>query len=297
MQFLNLARVRGSLEAVWVARKKNADIIVTHGPTLAAWCGLFAGMLRLRIPIIGHTFNFTELPGPAKRLAFSRMLATVDRLIVYSTLERTLYAKAFDLPESRFEVVRWGVRPPTADPPDVPLQEGEYICAIGGNGRDYPTLMGAARMLPHIRFVCVVRPHNLKGLDIPANVVILTNTPFGKTMNVLKYSRLMVLPLLHSEVPCGHVTLVAAMHFGKPIVVTDSDGIRDYVRGGYNALTTPAHSAWALAEASERLWSDADLRRRLGENGREFAVRECTEERIVEHFTRLLVETGLMSDT
>src|SRR5215472_11901036 len=48
IQFLNLPRVRGSFEAVWLARKKNAQIIVAHGPALAAWCGLFAGVVRLR---------------------------------------------------------------------------------------------------------------------------------------------------------------------------------------------------------------------------------------------------------
>ena len=31
-------------------------------------------------------------------------------------------------------------------------------------------------------------------------------------MSVLLHSRFMVLPLLTSDVPCGHVTLVAAMH-------------------------------------------------------------------------------------
>lgn len=294
VRFLNLPRVRGSFEAIVLARKRNAQIIVSHGPALAAWCGFFARIFRLRIPIIAHSFNFTELPGLAKRMAFARMLAKIDRFIVFSTIERTVYVKAFNLPEARFNVVLWGVRPPAVDPPDTPLQEGDYICAIGGNARDYETLMEAARLLPHIRFVCVVRPDNLEGLCIPPNVVVLTNLPLGKTMNILKYSRLMVLPLLDSEVPCGHVTLVAAMHLAKPMVITDSDGVRDYVRDGYNALTIPARSASALAKASERLWSDDELRRRLGKNGQLFAARECTEERTVEHFSGLLAAMDLM---
>jgi glycosyltransferase involved in cell wall biosynthesis len=291
---LNLARIRAAFAAVSSARKKNAQMIVAHGPSLAAWCSLFARILRLRIPIIAHTFNFAELPGLTKRLAFKYMLSKVDRLIVFSTLERQLYASVFGLPEGRFDVVRWGAQPPSIDPPDAPLQAGEYICAIGGNARDYRTLFEAAEQLPDIRFVCVVRPHNLKNLHFPANVSILTDLPLGRAMNVLKYSRLMVLPLLHSTVPCGHVTLVAAMHLGKPMVVTDSEGICDYVRNGFNALTVPAGSGEALADTSERLWNDAALRQRLGENGREFAIRECAEECVVEHFARLLADTGLM---
>jgi glycosyltransferase involved in cell wall biosynthesis len=104
----------------------------------------------------------------------------------------------------------------------------------------------------------------------------------------------MVLPLLNSTVPCGHVTLVAAMHLGKPMVVTDSEGICDYVRNGYNALTVPAGSSEALADMSERLWNDAALRQRLGENGRAFAMLECAEERVIEHFARVLADSGLL---
>lgn len=291
---LNLTRIRAAFSAVSSARKKNAQMIVAHGPSLAAWCSLFARIVRLRIPIIAHSFNFAELPGLTKRLVFKHMLSKVDRLIVFSTLERRLYANVFELPESRFDVVRWGAQPPTIYPPDAPLEVGEYICAIGGNARDYRTLFEAAELLPDIRFVCVVRPHNLKNLRFPANVSVLADLPLGKAMNVLKYSRLMVLPLLNSTVPCGHVTLVAAMHLGKPMVVTDSEGICDYVRNGYNALTVPAGSSEALADMSERLWNDAALRERLGENGRAFAMLECAEERVIEHFARVLAESGLL---
>ena len=128
------------------------------------------------------------------------------------------------------------------------------MCAIGGNARDYGTLLEAARLTPQIRFVCVVRPNSLRSLDIPSNVTVHTNLPSGQAMNILLHSRFMVLPLLHSEVPCGHVTIVAAMHLGKAFVITDSEGVRDYVQDGHNAMTIPARSAAALAEATERLW-------------------------------------------
>jgi glycosyltransferase involved in cell wall biosynthesis len=148
-------------------------------------------------------------------------------------------------------------------------------------------------MLPEFRFVLVVRPDNLRGLELPANVTVHTNLPFGKTMNVLAHSRFMVLPLVGSEVPCGHVTLVAAMHLGKAIVVTDSTGVHDYVRAGDNALTIPAGSSESLAAAARRLWQDRSLCIQLGDNGRRFAASECIEARAVEHFRRWLNSRGL----
>jgi glycosyltransferase involved in cell wall biosynthesis len=293
ISLLNLARLRGSFEAVRLAREKKAHAIVSHGPALAAWCALFARVFRLKIPIIAHTFNFTELPSAIKRSVLGWMLSNVNRLIVFSRLERSLYAKAFDLPEDHFDVIRWGVRPPDVDSPETPLEPGEYVCAVGGNARDYRTLLKAAHMMPHIRFACVVRPGSLRGLDIPPNVTVHTNLPLGQAMNILMHSRFMVLPLLHSEVPCGHVTIVAAMHLGKAFIITDSEGVRDYVQDGYNAMTVPPHSITALVEATQLLWNAPDLCRRLGENGRRFARRECTEERVVRHFRDWLEATGL----
>src|SRR5277367_4236037 len=254
VSFLNLARLRASLAAARLARKKKADVIVTHGPALAAWCAFFARLFRLKVPLVAHSFNFTELPNTVKLSALGWMLSNVDRFVVFSRLERSLYAKAFDLPQDRFDLIHWGVGPPDVSSPEAPLEQGDYVCAIGGNARDYATLIEGARLTPHIRFVCVIRPNSFDGLDIPTNVAVRTNLLFGKAMNILAHSRFMVLPLLHSEVPCGHVTIVAAMHLGKAFVITDSEGVRDYVQTGYNAITIPPGSAGALADATERLW-------------------------------------------
>jgi glycosyltransferase involved in cell wall biosynthesis len=291
--FLNLAHLRGSFEAVRLARERKALAIVSHGPALAAWCAFFARLLRLEIPILAHTFNFTELPNAVKRPVLGLMLSGVDRLVVFSRLERSLYGKALHLPEDRFDVIYWGVNPPDIDPTEAPLERGEYVCAIGGNARDYRTLLEAARLTPQIRFVCVVRPNSLLGLDIPVNVTVHTNLPFDQTMNILLHSRFMVLPLSHSEVPCGHVTIVAAMHLGKAFIITDSEGVRDYVQNGINAVTIPPCSPAALIEATERLWKAPALCKSLGENGRRFARQECTEEQVVRHFRDWLEAKGL----
>jgi glycosyltransferase involved in cell wall biosynthesis len=111
-------------------------------------------------------------------------------------------------------------------------------------------------------------------------------------MNVLLHSRFMVLPLIAGDVPCGHVTLVAAMHLGKAIVTTDSTGIRDYVRDGENAILVNVGSASRLLDAIQRLWQDRELCRYLGENGRSFAAAECTEGRIAEHLRSYLSKSS-----
>jgi glycosyltransferase involved in cell wall biosynthesis len=285
---LNFRRLLGCFDAVRIARRTSADVIVTHGPTLAAWCAIFARLSGLNTPIVAHSFNFTELPGSLKRGVFKFAFSSIERFVVFSEVERRIYSDAFSIPTDRFDFVHWGVRVPSVETPDRPMEAGDYVSAIGGNARDYGTLIEAARTLPNMRFVLVVRPESIEGLALPANVAVLTNVPFGKAMNVLLHSRFMVLPLLPGDVPCGHVTLVAAMHMGKAMVVTNSSGVLDYVRDEDNAIVVNAASAQALADAMQRLWQDRQLCCHLGENGRAFAVAECTEARIAEHFHEFL---------
>ncbi len=42
--------------------------------------------------------------------------------------------------------------------------------------------------------------------------------------------------------PCGHVTLVSAMHLGKAFVISNSSGVKDYVQHGENAIVCEAFS-------------------------------------------------------
>ncbi len=280
----NFDRLRTSLTAIRVARRSRARILVTQGPTLAAWCALIARIIGFRIPILAHSFNFTALPGPLKRSVFRLAFSSIERFVVYSKVEREIYSKCFGIPLDRFDFVRWGVRTPTVSTLRGQAEVAEYVSAIGGNARDYRTLIDAAWILPDIRFSLVVRPDSLTGLKLPPNVTVYTNIPLDQTMEVLSRSRFMVLPLINSEVPCGHVTLVAAMHLGKAFIITDSLGIRDYVRDGENAIAVTAGSAEGLARATRRLWQDQDLCERLGENGRLFAAMNCSEDQIAQHF-------------
>ncbi len=284
----NLPRPRACLEAVWSAKTRKAQVIVTSGPLLAAWCGLFARLLRVDVPIVGHYFNLDTFPGFAKCWCLSWMLSRVDRFVILSNFERDVYSKLFHLPKDRFEVVLWGMTPPVVDSPEVPLEQNEYLCAIGGNGRDYATLIEAARLLPQIRFVLVVRPDSLQGLELPPNIKVYVQLDLGKTLNILLHSRFMTLPLLDSQTPYGHITMVNAMYLGKAFIVTDSAGVSDYLEGGRNALSVPPRSAKDLASAIERLWNDPILCQRLGENGSQFARSRCTEQQMVLHFRRLL---------
>lgn len=68
--------------------------------------------------------------------------------------------------------------------------------------------------------------------------------------------------------------LLEAMALGTPCVSTDVTGIPEILRDGDTGLMVPQHDAGMLAEALERLLTDADLRKRLAANARRLMEQE-----------------------
>ena len=58
------------------------------------------------------------------------------------------------------------------------------------------------------------------------------------------------------------------MSQGRPVVVTDNGGQREYVVDGRNGLLVPPGDAQALACALSRLAADASLRQRMGQQAK-----------------------------
>jgi glycosyltransferase involved in cell wall biosynthesis/peptidoglycan/xylan/chitin deacetylase (PgdA/CDA1 family) len=70
------------------------------------------------------------------------------------------------------------------------------------------------------------------------------------------------------------VALMEAMSAGLPVIATRTGGIPELVHHERNGLLVPPADADALADALERLASDATLRERMGRAGRETILRE-----------------------
>jgi glycosyltransferase involved in cell wall biosynthesis len=70
------------------------------------------------------------------------------------------------------------------------------------------------------------------------------------------------------------VACAEAMAHGRPVVASAVGGLLDLVVEGETGLLVPPRDVAALREALERLLADRDLRRRLGEAGRERIQRD-----------------------
>jgi glycosyltransferase involved in cell wall biosynthesis len=265
------------------------DLIVSHGPYTSFYAEAIGRGRHREIPHLAFAFNFTDIPAGARLHAMRRVFARIDRFVVYSRMERDLYARVFALSLEKLHFLRWGVAPPIFDPAPREIAV-PYVAALGGEARDYVTLCAAARELPEIPFVLITRPDSLEGIELPDNVTVHTNLPWHRAWSILWHAELTTLPLRSKDTPNGHVTAVGAMHLGKAQVITDSAGIRDYAIDGKTALLVPPGDPTSLAESINHLFSDESLRMRLGQGAKAFASEHCSEMLTVEFFRGQLLE-------
>jgi len=99
-----------------------------------------------------------------------------------------------------------------------------------------------------------------------------------------------VLPASERSEAFGTVQ-IEAMAAGKPVVCTELGTGTSYVNvHEETGLVVPPRDPAALAAAIRRLLADPELRRRMGERGRERAVREFSAEVMAQRVTRLYEE-------
>lgn len=280
-----LARYRAALAAARDARR--ADVLMSHMPIMTATAARAMRLAKAKPPHLAISFNFTDLPHGARLRTMRDLLRDVDRFLVYSTAEQRLYAELFGIEPARIDFLHWPMATPetAAGPPPV---AGRYICAVGGEARDYGTLVGAMRALPDVPLVIVTRPGRVDQAALPANVRLLHNLPGPEFWAVVRHSVMSVVPLRDGETNCGHITLVGSMLLGRPIVATRSAGIADYVADGETARLCEPGDADAMAAAIGALWRDEALADRLGCAGQAFAERTSGGRRMADYVGRYL---------
>lgn len=285
--FPHLGRVRAGFEVRRALGERPADLVLSHGPHLAFYTASAMGAAARETRHCALSFNFTDLPGAALRRLMVHAFLGIDRFAVYSRMEIGLYSRLFEIPEERFDFVRWGVAPPIAEVGPRTIAE-PYFVALGGEARDYATLAETAQSMPSTRFVFIVRPHSLAGLTLPGNVTVHINLPHHEAWSLVCHAEASLVPLRSAQTPNGHVTIVGAMHLGKAQVVTDSSGVTDYVTNDETALLVPPGDPVAFRHAIERVRDDSGLAPRLGAAAQAFAQTHCSEQVTIDYFHRLI---------
>jgi len=255
----------------------------------------FAALLRLR----GRTapvhvmYDCLWYGGGRLRQSWMRFcLAGVDRCIVWASVEKQRYARAYRLESSKFAFV-----PHHHTMKHYSWESGDdgYIFTGGNADRDFAPLFAAVRELG---FPCVLatnRRQLLRNLDIPHNVRVVSVSP-SEFRQLMAKARMVVMPMRATLLHAGaQQSILNAMLMGKPVVLTDVEGGADYIESGKTGVLTPYGDVGALRESIRELWQDPEAARAMGARGREFAFAmtvERTNNEMWELALRLIQEKG-----
>jgi glycosyltransferase involved in cell wall biosynthesis len=261
-----------------LSRARRYDAAICVGDATAFVPTWLRSLLRIRLPIV--------VIDPALSHDYPRRKRLQDYV-----LPRASCVVVFG--EAQVEYLRkeYGTSLPTvllhhrADvdfyaPAPAPSQDIEpYIFSVGNDvSRDFETLARAATLcadVPGFRHRFVVQTKhsvsNTNGrLDLRPNTV-----PYTELRTLYQQADIVVLPLHDSVHPGGINTLLEAMATARPIIVSNSRGVKDYVRDGETMVAVPPGDPQALASAIVRLSQSPAEARRLAENARRFVVEHC----------------------
>jgi glycosyltransferase involved in cell wall biosynthesis len=264
------------------------DGVITVLPQLASLVGMQKTVTGQPFPLVAWWFNTNYYAG-IKRSLSRVALCSVNRFVVHQKIEREAYSQWLGLPLDRFEFV-------PMQTPIYPITESEeteqpFIVSVGSAYRDYPLLFEAVQKLG-FRTIVVSGPRVLQGLDRPACV----ETPFGvkkpEIISLLQRAKLVVLPLREEGLIAGTAAIVESLGVGCPMIVSNRQGVTDYIREGETGLLVKPRSLSHLTEAIDRLWHDDSLRDRLRRQAREYALQNLTDAAAGANLGRILSEVS-----
>lgn len=163
---------------------------------------------------------------------------------------------------------------------------GKYVMSIGNDGgRDYETLIKASK---NIGAEVIIRTNNALP-ELTENVtVIREKLSFTALRDLYSGSRYVVVPLKHTMNPSGVSAVLEAAAMGKPVIVSESSAINDFLRPNHTCLTVPPRDVTALSAAMHRLDTDDALCARLGDNARQMVEQEYSVDVFAARFAKII---------
>ena len=280
-------------ELLRLLREIKPDLLHTHS-SKAGIIGR-AAAAQLRMPCVhtihGASFHYGQHPlafGLYQRLERWAGKRT-DKLISVCNAMTDQYVAAGVAPREKFVTVYSGFdvepflsppRPPAQvraelglKPDDVVIGKVARLFPLKGHEYIVPAAKAVIDKHPNVRFLLVgdgiLRPQveaELKALGLRDHFVFAGLVPPSQVAELIHAMDIVV----HTSVWEGLArVLPQGLIAGKPVVSFDIDGAKEVVIPGETGFLAPARAVGELSDALSQLVSDPEMRRRMGQAGRE----------------------------
>ena len=211
----------------------------------------------------------------ANRLGIRLLDSPRTTFCVHSSFEVDAFPMTWGPLEGKTHFTPFPVTLKHPDPLSLTSDSGRVFA--GGNSlRDYATVLAAA---PAVGAPIDIATSTLTDEQLrssPPNVTAGPLDPVEYDRRLFAASVVIVALEARPDRSSGQTTYVNAMALGKPIVITDTPGVRDYVIDQQTGLIVAPHDPAAMALAVQSLVDSPELRRRIGVAAHERATTQFT---------------------
>ncbi len=254
--------------------------------------GLFAH--RTKFILLNISLNNTLYRNRHKKFRYGfilRLVKKMDRIICLSHVQLENLASVYGIEREKLVYVPLGVDDTFWQPTQG--QSGDYILSVGkDNGRDYATLLEAARLLPEEKFVIVCAERNIKGLSVPPNVQVEMNRSYLELRELYRSAKLSVI-VTHGDdysdgSDCsGQTSLLETMASGLPLIVSRKAYLADYLTNNKEAVVIPVRDPQALAKAVQAVMNSSEGQE-MAQRARLRVESEFTSRRMAERIISII---------
>ena len=198
--------------------------------------------------IVVHTFIYKPKKSVIGKVydKFIRYIVTsgyIKSFVVFSENEKKRYVDYFDVPESQFVFETLGYEDKTQE---IEIGEpGNFYLAAGRSNRDYKFLTAAwAGREEQLEIIC----DTLSLKSNSSNIRVLTSCHDNEFFEELAKCRAVIVTLEDTHISSGQLVIIQAMMYGKPVIVTENDTVKDYIDTGKTGMIIPKTEK-ALADA------------------------------------------------
>lgn len=158
----------------------------------------------------------------------------IDVITCTAKAEMEVYAEKFDIPYNKFRFVPWGILDyAKINNYSFDNNYEEFIFSPGRSNRDWGFLIDSLR---DEEFHTIIACDELSN-DIQGNVEILNDVDVDKSNELMSRCFCVIISIQNSKISAGQTVLMQAMNYGKPVIITESQGLSDdYIIHEYNGL-------------------------------------------------------------
>ncbi len=169
-------------------------------------------------------------------------------------------------------------------------ENGDYILAIGQEQRDYKTLIEAVNGTDIQLVIVASSPWSQFNLEIieKPNVTLVSKIPYTELRDLYNGAKLILVPLFENNYGAGLNTLLEAMAMAKPLIISKTEGIDNYIQHAETGLFSKPGESDELRDHILRLMGDSKERKRLGSNARQVIEDQMNIDFYVENIVEIV---------